>query len=50
MNWRCPKTTRTVNANVISRAKSMQASGKTQAEIADALGISTTTVNTILRD
>ena len=45
-----PKTTRTVNPNVISRAKAMQASGKTQAEIADALGVSTTTVNTILRN
>ena len=45
-----PKTTRKVNPNVESRAKAMRAAGKTQSEIADALGISTTTVNTILRD
>ena len=44
-----PKTTRKVNPNVESRAKAMRAAGKTQSEIADALGISTTTVNTILR-
>ena len=44
-----PKTDRKVNANTISRAKAMQASGKTQSEIADALGVSTTTVNSILR-
>ena len=44
-----PKTTKTVNPGVISRAKAMRASGATQAQIADALGLSTTTVNTILR-
>jgi predicted DNA binding protein len=44
-----PKTTRSVSTNVISRAKAMRASGHTQAEIADTLGISTTTVNEILR-
>ena len=44
-----PKNDRTVSTNTISRAKSMRAAGKTQSEIADALGISTTTVNTILR-
>ena len=45
-----PKTTRVTSPAVISRAKSMRASGATQAEIADALGLSTTTINTILRD
>lgn len=44
-----PKTNKRVNVNVISRAKAMQASGHTQSEIADALNISTTTVNEILR-
>lgn len=44
-----PRTERTVNTSVISRAKTMRASGKTQSEIADALGLSTTTINTILR-
>ena len=44
-----PKTEKKIGANVISRAKTMRAAGKTQAEIADALGISTTTVNSILR-
>ena len=45
-----PKTTRATSPGVISRAKSMRASGATQAEIADALGLSTTTINNILRD
>lgn len=45
-----PKTTKAVNASVISRAKAMRAAGATQAEIADSLGLSTTTINTILRD
>lgn len=44
-----PKTNRVVNTNVISRAKAMQASGHTQSEIADALGLSTTTINQVLR-
>jgi hypothetical protein len=44
-----PRTDKAISTNVVSRAKNMRASGKTQAEIADALGISTTTVNTILR-
>ena len=43
-----PKTNSNITTSVISRAKSMQASGATQAEIADALGISTTSVNNIL--
>ena len=45
-----PKTNRTINTSVISRAKAMRASGHTQSEIADALGISTTSVNEILRN
>ena len=44
-----PKTDKVVTTSVISRAKSMQASGHTQAEIAKTLGVSTTTVNAILR-
>lgn len=44
-----PKTVKTVNPNTEARAKAMRAAGKTQSEIADALGVSTTTVNTILR-
>lgn len=44
-----PKTSKAVNPGTISRAKAMRASGATQAEIADALGLSTTTINTILR-
>lgn len=44
-----PRSNKTINASVISRAKSMRASGATQAEIAEALGISTTSVNEILR-
>lgn len=45
-----PRSTNEVSPSVISRAKSMQASGATQAEIADALNLSTTKVNSILRD
>ncbi|MBO7449706.1 MAG: helix-turn-helix domain-containing protein [Clostridiales bacterium] len=44
-----PRTEKKINPSVISRAKSMRASGKTQAEIADSLGLSTTTVNSMLR-
>lgn len=44
-----PKSDKQLTTNVISRAKAMRASGHTQAEIADTLGISTTTVNEILR-
>lgn len=44
-----PKTSKTVNASVISRIKGMRANGATQAEIADAIGLSTTTVNEVLR-
>lgn len=44
-----PKNEKKISQNVISRAKTMRAAGKTQAEIADTLGISTTTVNSILR-
>lgn len=44
-----PKTNRAISVNTISRAKAMRASGHTQAEIADTLGLSTTAVNEILR-
>lgn len=44
-----PKSSKEISTNVISRAKAMRASGHTQSEIADALGISTTKVNEILR-
>ena len=43
-----PKSNNAISTSVISRAKSMQASGATQADIADALGISTASVNNIL--
>ena len=45
-----PKTDRKINTNIIAQVKSMRASGATQAEIADSLGISTTSINEILRD
>ena len=45
-----PKTDKQVSLNVISRAKTMQAAGKTQSEIADSLGLSTTTINKLLRE
>ena len=45
-----PKTDKQISLNTISRVKAMQASGSTQAEIADALGISTTTVNKLLKE
>ena len=44
-----PRTNKNINTTTISRAKSMRASGATQAEIAEALGLSTTTINEILR-
>jgi len=44
-----PKTKKKVNTSTISRIKGMRANGATQSEIADALGLSTTTVNEILR-
>ena len=44
-----PKTNKKVNVATVSRIKSMRANGYTQAEIADALGMSTTTVNEVLR-
>lgn len=44
-----PRINKTVSPSVISRIKSMQANGATQSEIADALGLSTSTVNSVLK-
>ena len=44
-----PKTSKKVNASTIARVKTMRSNGHTQAEIASALNMSTTTVNEILR-
>ena len=44
-----PKTTKKVSQSTIARAKAMRANGHTQSEIADALKLSTTTINEILR-
>ena len=44
-----PKTKSKVSTAMVSRAKAMRANGRTQAEIAEALGLSTTTINSILR-
>ena len=44
-----PKTQRKVSESTIARVKAMRSNGATQAEIADTLGLSSTTVNTILR-
>ena len=44
-----PRTEKKPSPATVSRIKSMRASGHTQAEIAEALGLSTTTVNEILR-
>lgn len=44
-----PKTSKTkITASMVSRAKSMVNRGYTQAEIADALGVSVTTINKLL--
>ena len=45
-----PRKNNSVSPTVISRAKSLSANGATQAEIAKALGLSTTTINEILRN
>lgn len=44
-----PRTDKKTSPATISRIKSMRASGHTQAEIAEALDLSTTTINEILR-
>lgn len=44
-----PRNQKTISANTIARVKAMQANGVTQADIAKALGISTTSVNAIIR-
>lgn len=44
-----PRTSKKVNTTVVSRIKSMCANGYTQAQIADALNLSTTTINEVLR-
>lgn len=44
-----PKTNSSASPSVIAQVKSMRANGATQAEIADAIGYSTTVVNNILR-
>lgn len=44
-----PRTTNKVSASSIAKIKSMRANGHTQAEIAETLGLSTTTINEILR-
>lgn len=44
-----PKTKNTVNVSTIARIKSMAANGSTQAEIASALGLSTSTINKVLK-
>ena len=44
-----PRTNNKVSTSSIARIKSMRANGHTQAEIAEALGLSTTTINEILR-
>lgn len=44
-----PRQNSTMNASTVSRIKAMRANGATQSEIAEALNISTTTVNNILR-
>jgi len=43
-----PRTTKTMTTSKINRAKSMLASGYTQSQIADALGISTSTLSSAL--
>lgn len=45
-----PKHKIEISQSVISRAKSLASNGATQAEIANLLGLSTTSVNTILRE
>ena len=44
-----PRSNKQTSPATISRIKAMRASGHTQAEIAESLGLSTTTVNEILR-
>ena len=44
-----PRTNRKVNTSTVARIKGMRANGYTQAEIADSLGMSTTTINEVLR-
>ena len=44
-----PKTDKALNVNIISRIKSMQANGATQSDIAEAIGLSTSTINRVLR-
>lgn len=43
-----PRSTSSVSPTIVSRARSMQASGHTQAEIAEALGVSTSTLHEAL--
>lgn len=43
-----PKPSRGLSSALASRAKAMLAAGYTQAEVADALGISTSTINTLI--
>lgn len=43
-----PRTVNTMSANDISRARSMAAQGRTQSEIADILGVSTSTIQKAL--
>lgn len=43
-----PRTSKTMTTAKIARAKSMLANGYTQAEVADALGVSTTTINNLV--
>ena len=47
-SYATPRTTKTMTSSKVARAKAMVARGYTQAEIADQLGISTSTLNKAL--